>query len=352
MTLEFTIHDSQTFEGKPIKEGVFSRDMDEEIEGDRITEDLEQGIIDLPTAILAAIELERKNPTLENSSLLGNLFWKADMIDEATGVYTEAYTQASKLIPKGFRGRIDWLHLDNRPFLRVAHGYLLGLMHHQQGRKAKTLAKKLLQWCPNDNLGVRFLMPDIDFLNGDTAAALASYLKEAEASPVLWYPAALCALRAGMFVEACTYLRRGIIGNPYVAEGLTGRTELEDHLYWHGTNLAGTDFAIDYLESPVNVWTMEEIDFVDWVFNSSDVLRERAEMAALREALTYEHDSKVRRQWGERMDALIANIDSTLSQQMVRKVTNLWGESVWPWDRAGFAMPAAQRKIYEGGNLH
>ena len=352
MTLEFTIHDSQTCEGKPIKEGIFSRNMDEELEGDQITEDLERGMINLHDAILAAIELERKNPTLENSSLLGNLFWKADMIHEATGVYTEAYTQASKLIPKGFRGLIDWLHLENRPFLRVAHGYLLGLMHDQQARKAKSLAKKLLHWSPSDNLGVRFLMPDINFLNGDNTAALASYLKQAHESPVLWYPAALCALRAGNFVEACTYLRRGIIGNPYVAEGLTGRTGLEDHLYWHGTNLAGTDFAIDYLESPVNVWTMEEIDFVDWVFNSSDVLRERAEMAALREALTYEHDTQLRRQWGERMDSLIASIDSRLSQQMVRKVTNPWGDTVWPWDRTGFAMPAAQRAHYDKVNLH
>jgi hypothetical protein len=31
-------------------------------------------------------------------------------------------------------------------------------------------------------------------------------------------------------VAACTYLRRGIAANPYMAEGLTGRTVLTEHL--------------------------------------------------------------------------------------------------------------------------
>jgi hypothetical protein len=38
-------------------------------------------------------------------------------------------------------------------------------------------------------------------------------------------------------VAACTYLRRGIAANPYIAEGLTGRTALTEHLYWHASNV-------------------------------------------------------------------------------------------------------------------
>ena len=51
------------------------------------------------------------------------------MRDESTDVREKAYRQASALIPPGFKGQISWGEVDNRSFLRIAHGYLLGLMH-------------------------------------------------------------------------------------------------------------------------------------------------------------------------------------------------------------------------------
>ncbi len=123
--------------------------------------------------------------------------------------------------------------MDNRSFLRIAHGYLLGLMHRGDGKAAKALAKKLLAWCPADNLGVRLLMGDISLMTGDTQSAMKSYLKEAADSPAHWYQAGQIAFREGDFVSACTYVRRGIAANPYIAEGLTGRTTINEHLYWH-----------------------------------------------------------------------------------------------------------------------
>jgi hypothetical protein len=104
--------------------------------------------------------------------------------------------------------------------------------------------------------------------------------------PNAWYQAALIAFREGDYVAACTYLRRGIAANPYIAEGLTGRTVLSEHLYWHASNVHGPEWAVDYLDSAACDWTPEEIDFVDWVFNASPVLKERAEMMALHEGMT------------------------------------------------------------------
>jgi len=353
MDLSFSVIEGYADSGKVVKEGLFSRDMDEEDQTDQLLDDLDSGRIEIEDALRVTIELHHNNPeNLETCGFLGNLFWKAGMPDEAAEIYEAAYKWANKLIPKGFKGKIDWLHLDNRPFLRVAHGYLLSLLHAQDGRKAKALANKLLRWSPHDNLGVRFLVPDIDFISGDFATALKAYINLAEEAPVNWYPAALCMLRTGNYVEACTYLRKGILGNPYVAEGLTGRRQLDDHIYWHGSNLNGTDLAIEYLQSPVNVWTHKELDFVDWVFNSSDVLSERAAMTAIREALTYEHDIEIRRECGQRMDALLANTDAALSMQMVRKVRNRWGDSIWPWDREGFLVPTAMHEDYSKRRVH
>lgn len=100
-----------------------------------------------------------------------------------------------------------------------------------------------------DNIGVRFLLGDIALLKGDHHAALQEYLKGAPNSPAHWYQAGLIAFREGDYVAACTYLRRGIAANPYMAEGLNGRTVLTEHLYWHGSNVHGPEWAIDYLEA-------------------------------------------------------------------------------------------------------
>jgi tetratricopeptide (TPR) repeat protein len=129
----------------------------------------------------------------------------------------------------------------NRSFLRLAHGTLLGLMHKRDGKAAMALAQQMLAWCPMDNIGVRFLLGDIALLQGDHKAAMKDYLKGAPNSPAHWYQAALIAFRERDYVAACTYLRRGIAANPYIAEGLTGRTVLTEHLYWHASNVNGPE---------------------------------------------------------------------------------------------------------------
>ena len=218
----------------------------------------------------------------------------------------------------------------------LAHGYLLGPMHQGDGKAAKALAKKLLAWCPADNLGVRMLLGDISLMTGDTQSAMKSYLKEATDSPAHWYQAGQIAFREGDFVSACTYVRRGIAANPYIAEGLTGRTKINEHLYWHASNRNGPEWATDYLSAPVCDWSAPEIDFVDWVFNSAAVLRERACLMAQHEGLTYERDAEHRQAFGMRSSYLMNELTDGLSNAMVKRVHNRYGVETWPWERAGF----------------
>jgi tetratricopeptide (TPR) repeat protein len=228
--------------------------------------------------------------------------------------------------------------VDNRSFLRLAHGTLLGLMHRRDkakgGEAAMALAKQMLAWCPMDNIGVRFLLGDITLLQGDHQAAMREYLKGASNSPAHWYQAALIAFREGDYVAACTYLRRGIAANPYIAEGLTGRMVLSEHLYWHASNMHGPEWAVDYLDSAACEWTPEEIDFVEWVFNASPVLKERAEMMALHEGMSYERDARKRAPYAQGPLDFIEQVTETLSKKMVRRVKNRRGVDIWPWDRA------------------
>jgi len=99
-------------------------------------------------------------------------------------------------------------------------------MHRGDGKAAKALAKKLLIWCPADNLGVRMLLGDISLMTGDTQSAMKSYLKGAADSPVHWYQAGQIAFRAEDFVSACTYVRR----EPFALRSSYFVNELTDDL--------------------------------------------------------------------------------------------------------------------------
>ena len=207
-------------------------------------------------------------------------------------------------------------------------------MHRGDGKAAKALAKKLLAWCPADNLGVRMLLGDISLMTGDTQSAMKSYLKEATDSPAHWYQAGQIAFREGDFVSACTYVRRGIAANPYIAEGLTGRIKINEHLYWHASNRNGPEWATDYLRAPVYDWSAQEIDFVDWVFNSSAVLRERAFLMEQHEGLTYERDAVRREPFATRSSYFVNELTDELSKAMVKRIQNRSGVEIWPWERS------------------
>jgi tetratricopeptide (TPR) repeat protein len=346
-SLSFTI---ETFDdpetGQPTQYGRFSRNWQDEDTLDVLIDKLEGGQLSHKQALMQARKLEATTPyNLEIQNFIANRLWALGLQDEATEVYERAYKQALAHIPKGFKGQITWGAVDNRPFLRLAHGNLLGLMRRRDksngGEAAMALAKQMLAWCPMDNIGVRFLLGDIALLQGDHKAAMKEYLAGAPNSPAHWYQAALIAFREGDYVAACTYLRRGITANPYIAEGLTGRTVLSEHLYWHASNVLGPEWAVDYLDSAACDWTPEEIDFVDWVFNASLVLKERAEMMALHEGMTYERDAEKRAPYAQRSLGFTNRITDALSKKMVRKVKNRWGDDIWPWDREGFRPPKA-----------
>ena len=253
-------HDAET--NKTVQYGTFSRNWAEEVELDALIDSLEAGRISHEQGLLRARKLLVKFPgQLEIQNFIANRLWSLEMRDESTDLREKAYRQAIALLPPAFKGQISWAEIDNRSFLRIAHGFLLGLMHRGDSKAAKVLATKLLAWCPADNLGVRMLIGDISLMTGDSKTAMKSYLKEAATSPAHWYQAGQIAFRDGDFVSACTYMRRGIAANPYIAEGLTGRTLIKEHLYWHASNRYGPDWATDYLSAPVCDWSAQEIDF-------------------------------------------------------------------------------------------
>ncbi len=59
-------------------------------------------------------------------------------------------------------GRPFWLDLDSRPYMRALHGKGLALWRLGRTTEAATVFRQQLKLNPNDNQGVRFLLPDLE----------------------------------------------------------------------------------------------------------------------------------------------------------------------------------------------
>lgn len=125
---------------------------------------------------------------LDGGLALGWMQWDAKE-REARATADRYVRMAESLIPKSFKGRILWAHLENRTFHRL-HWLRLSVSHWfgDLTTAAKT-ARKLLRLNPNDNLGVRYVLPLLLLQQEDVAAAKRS-LSALRAEPDL-VPSAL-----------------------------------------------------------------------------------------------------------------------------------------------------------------
>ena len=90
---------------------------------------------------------------------------------EAAATLDRFIKQAHALIPKEFKGAIQWVHLGNRCYHRML--WLRLKLHHDAGElpAAVRVARKMLKLNPNDNLGVRHVLPLLLLTQGEYVAA-------------------------------------------------------------------------------------------------------------------------------------------------------------------------------------
>ena len=104
--------------------------------------------------------INREQTFLDAYAHIGHELLNNGEIKEAEDCYRIGLDIAQKLIPEDFSGRIPWSDLDNRPFLRLHHGYTLCHVRNQDIKKALQLMEEHLAWNPNDNLDVRTLLSE------------------------------------------------------------------------------------------------------------------------------------------------------------------------------------------------
>ena len=238
-----------------------------------------------------------------------------------------------RAIPGGYSGPIEWGFLENRPFLRAAHGVVLSQLRLGQRSEALQLMERVLTWNPNDNQGIRYLIGSEYLRAGETKKAESVFANEAAHYPPYYYEHALLHLRADDPVFAATKLRHGFVANGYIAEMLSGNPEPAALAIWHGSNLAEPETARGYVDHCGELWrrTPGAVAFMRWLHMHPKVLAERAAILECQEALLWEHDLASRQTLGIREEAMRARIDDALSQEIVRSRLDRHGRSVEPW---------------------
>ncbi len=105
---------------------------------DALIDQLQVGQLTHKQALMQARKLEATTPdNLKTHNFIANRLWALGLQDEAAEVYEQAFRRAQAHVPKGYTGQITWSEVDNRSFLRLAHGTLLGLMHRREKSKRR-----------------------------------------------------------------------------------------------------------------------------------------------------------------------------------------------------------------------
>lgn len=274
---------------------------------------------------------------IDGHAHLGNALYGQGRIGRALKCYERGYALGAELLPAGFEAFIEWRHLENRPFLRAAHGLVLCHLRLRRREEALAVMEKMLAWNPGDNQGIRFMIGSEYLRAGEERKAASFFVTEAAGHPPYRYELALLLLRQGRRVEAATSLRLGFVENGYIAEILCGNPDPMPIGIWHGFGPAGPDEAKDYASRYSGLWrrTPEAIAFLRWLHTHPRVLFERAAVLEWSEALLWEHDPERRRGILKGETAELGRIDDGLSREIVVDRADRHGRMVSPWLYSG-----------------
>lgn len=79
----------------------------------------------------------------------------------ALGYYQTGVAVGELALPDPFDGRLAWIQMNNRPFLRALHGLAIALWRLARFDAAQRTLHNMLLLNPDDNQGARFLLPPV-----------------------------------------------------------------------------------------------------------------------------------------------------------------------------------------------
>ncbi len=120
-------------------------------------------------------------------------------------------------LPDNFCGTLPWICLENRPFLRAAHGYGLALERKRRHLEAVDVYEQILALNPNDNQGIRCLLPSL-YLKAQAPQKARAALEQHGADGMNLFTRCLLEIQDGHRIEAVRWLCRGLAYNLHVPE--------------------------------------------------------------------------------------------------------------------------------------
>lgn len=203
---------------------------------------------------------------IDGFSLLGDVMMATGSQKEGFEYHQKAVEVGEKIIPASFEGRIQWGFIENRPFLRALYSHAYDLFTQQQLQESIGRFEEILHYNPNDHQGVRWLIGDLYFLDGDIKAAENIYQKELEYPPYQ-YSNGLLRFSQNDYTRAVTFFRKGILSNIYISDLIRGKLPLIDYQIWHASNLELPETAYSYLDVMAQKWVEfpNAIDLLNFV---------------------------------------------------------------------------------------
>ena len=300
----------------------------------RLEDGLDNGTLSPRDAITALNRALMASPDwLEGLLLRGDLHGELDEQAERARDYKRGYKLCMAALPRNFKGPLPWLNIDNRGFLRAVAAWGLDLVDQERYQDAIPVLRKILQWNPNDNQGIRYILGPALLRAGRRTQAIRALAKTAHENPAMRYELGLAQFEDEKYVDAATTLRRAGIENPYIAEHLTGTPFPGPMPLWLGCNLNDYDGADDYFEQWSKRWedNDEATDFLRWLHTHPRVMAERAAALAPIEELLWERDPSRRHAIIENRNALREGVDDSLSDEIViRRELRGFGMN-YPW---------------------
>ncbi|MFC1758536.1 tetratricopeptide repeat protein [Planctomycetota bacterium] len=186
---------------------------------------------------------------------LGIIETEQDHHDRALKYFETGYRIGLLSIPNNFDGTLPWVYLENRPFLRAAHGYGLSLERKRRHVEAVDVYEQILALNPNDNQGIRHLLPSL-YLKAQAPQKARAALEQHGADGMNLFTRCLLEIKDGHRIEAVRWLCRGLACNPHIPELVLSEQRLvptdETHVV-----VGGKTEAADYLHQN-DAWTRKQ----------------------------------------------------------------------------------------------
>ena len=166
-------------------------------------------------------------------------------------------------LPRKFRwetARMEWGWLENRPFMRAYHNLGVWNLDNARYDEAIEIFKRILSVNPNDNQGVRYLLPKCWFEKNELSRILTHCRKYADdACPEILYSEALALARLGRSEEALEALENCVVKLPLVGRELLKKRHPRPQSLLEGyISHGGADQAYYYWKSFGKYWSESE----------------------------------------------------------------------------------------------